>query len=96
MMQLVYTKAAVSDLQRLRAFIAAHDPDSAQRVAAELIRRMAKLCDFPQLGRIVHEAPNPALVRDMGFGRYVVRYAVRGDLIVILRIWHHFELRAPL
>jgi hypothetical protein len=45
---------------------------------------------------MVHEAPNPTLVRDMVFGRYVIRYAVQGDLVVILRIWHHFERRTPL
>jgi plasmid stabilization system protein ParE len=96
MMQLVYTKAAVADLQRLREFIAAHDPNSAARVATELCSRIEKLRDFPQLGRMVHEAPNPILVRDMVSGRYVIRYAVQGDLVVILRIWHHFERRTPL
>ena len=92
MNRLVYTKAAVEDLQRLRAFMAEHDPHSAARVAAELVRRIQKLREFPRMGRPVTEAPDPEMVRDMVFGRYVVRYAlpeedaVREELVVILRV----------
>ena len=93
MRQLVYTKVAVDDLQRLRAFIAERDPRSAGRVAAELGQRITKLCEFPLIGRTVPEAPDPEVVRDMVFGGYVVRYAVHPEIVAILRIWHHFEAR---
>ena len=50
-MKLVYARLAVVDLQRLRAFIAEHDPGSAARVASELIQRIGMLPSFPDLGR---------------------------------------------
>jgi len=36
-MKLLYSKEAVSDLGRLREFIAQHDPDSAERTSATLL-----------------------------------------------------------
>ena len=42
-MRLLYTARAGSDLERLRAFIAAHDPDTAQRVAAAPIDAIERL-----------------------------------------------------
>ena len=50
---------------------------------------------FPNLGRSVVQAPEAEVVRDMVFGSYVVRYSVHTDAVVILRIWHHYEGRAP-
>ena len=93
MRQLVYTKVAVDDLRRLRAFIAERDPQSAAHAAAELGRRILKICEFPSIGRAVAEAPDPEVVRDMVFGNYVVRYAVHQEIVVILRVWHHLEAR---
>lgn len=91
--RLVYTAAAVDDLVRLRAFIAAHDPDAAQRIGADLARRIEALRDTPLMGRAVEAAPDPQTLRDMVFGNYVVRYAVAARSIGVLRVWHHFERR---
>jgi toxin ParE1/3/4 len=92
--RLVYSQEAVADLIRLRAFIAAHDPEAAGRVAGELVTRIEGLCTFPEMGRAVLQAPDPESVRDFVFGKYVVRYAVHGSALVVLRIWHHYENRA--
>ena len=94
-MRLVYAEEAVADLVRLRAFIAEKDPRAAARVAADLITRVEQLRCFPNLGRSVAQAPQAEVVRDMVFGSYVVRYSVHTDAVVILRIWHHYEGRAP-
>lgn len=90
-MRLVYSREAVADLVRLREFIANHDPDAAARIAADLVTRIDGLCAFPEMGRAVSLAPEPDSIRDFVFGKYVVRYAVRGTVLVILRIWHHYE-----
>ena len=90
-MKLVYSQDAVTDLARLRDFIANNDPTAAARVAADLIARINGLCTFPEMGRSVPEAPVPDSVRDFIFGKYVVRYTVHGSALVILRIWHHYE-----
>jgi plasmid stabilization system protein ParE len=89
--KLVYSQDAVTDLARLRDFIATSDPTAATRIAADLIARINGLCAFPEMGRSVPEAPEPESVRDFVFGKYVVRYTVHGSALVILRIWHHYE-----
>jgi len=33
------------------------------------------------------------VLRDAVFGNYVVRYVPRPDVLIILRIWHHYEDR---
>ena len=90
-MRLVYSQEAVADLIRLRAFIANNDTAAAARIAADLVARIDNLCKFPEMGHNVSQAPEPDSIRDFIFGKYVVRYTVRGSALVILRIWHHFE-----
>lgn len=92
-MRLVYSRDALADLVRLRAFIAEKDPASAARVAEEIATRMDNIRTFPDMGRGVDLAPDPQVVRDAVFGNPVVRYTVHKDAIAVLRIWHHFENR---
>lgn len=90
-MKLVYTDDAIEDLKRLRELIAIHDPSAAAKIAAELAGKIEWLPDFPRLGTPVELAPVPESVRDMVFGKYVVRYSVHASVIIILRIWHGLE-----
>lgn len=92
-MKLIYSEPALDDLVRLRAFIEANSPDAANRIALEIVERIENLLTFPHMGRPVDFAPDPNVIRDMVFGRYVVRYAVRQEVIAILRVWHHAEQR---
>ena len=90
-MKLVYSEEAVADLVRLRAFIAEKNPQAAARVASELISRIENLCLFPAMGRPVELAPDPQAIRDAIFGKYLIRYRAHAEVVVILRIWHHYE-----
>ncbi|MCP8688307.1 type II toxin-antitoxin system RelE/ParE family toxin [Marinobacterium sedimentorum] len=90
-MKLVYTDAAIEDLKRLRAFIAVHNPSAAARIAAELVSKIELLPEFPKIGTPVEMAPVPDSVRDMVYGKYVVRYSVHTSAIIILRVWHGLE-----
>ncbi len=90
-MKLVYADEAIDDLKRLREFIAVHNPAAAARIAAELVGKIELLPDFPKLGVPVELAPVPESVRDIIFGKYVVRYSVHASAIIILRIWHGLE-----
>lgn len=92
-MKLLYSEQAIADLVRLRAFIAKNDPTAAARVAAELIARIDNICLFPEIGKSVALAPEPIVIRDFIFGKYVVRYALNSEAAIILRIWHHCENR---
>jgi len=89
--KLVYTDEAIEDLKRLREFIAVHNPLAAARVATELVSKIELLPDFPKMGTPVEMAPVPDSVRDMVFGKYVVRYSVHASAIIILRVWHGLE-----
>ena len=90
-MKRVYTEDAVADLIRLREFIAVHNPHAAARMASELVNKIELLPDFPELGVSVRQAPDPASLRDIIFGQYIVRYSVHADTIIILRVWHSLE-----
>jgi plasmid stabilization system protein ParE len=94
--KLAFSREARGDLVRLRAFIAAHDPSAAERVARRLIRGIERLVRFPRLGRRVIVAPDelaPEEIRDWPVGAYVVRYLIAGDRIIVLRVWHEKEQR---
>lgn len=93
-MRLVYSADAVADLVRLRAFIAEKDPRAA-RIANDLIARLEHLCLFPGMGRPVQSAPDPQTIRDAVVGKYIIRYSVHSEAVVILRLWHHYEDRIP-
>ena len=90
-MKLVYTEEAITDLKRLREFIALHNPIAANKVARELIEKIKLLPDFPHIGQPVQQAPLPDSIRDMIFGSYIVRYSIHNNTIIILRIWHTLE-----
>ena len=90
-MKLVYTVEAIEDLKRLREFIAVHNPIAAQRIARELIARLELLSDFPQMGIPVQMSPLPDEIRDIVFGKYIVRYSMHSKTIIILRVWHGLE-----
>ena len=86
-MKLVYTEEAITDLKRLREFIAAHNPNAANKVAKGLIEKIALLLDFPKIGAPVQQAPLPETIRDMVFNNYIVRYSIHPNTIIILRLW---------
>lgn len=90
-MKLVYTDEAIEDLQRLREFIAAHNPSAAARIATELVGKIELLAEFPNMGAPVEMAPVPDTIRDMVFGKYLVRYSLHTRTIIILRVWHGLE-----
>ncbi|KKO44117.1 plasmid stabilization protein [Arsukibacterium ikkense] len=90
-MKLVYTNDAIEDLKLLREFIAVHNPTAASRIAAELIAKMELLPEFPRMGTPVQMAPVPDVIRDMVFGKYVVRYSIHTSAVIVLRVWHELE-----
>jgi plasmid stabilization system protein ParE len=92
-MRIEYTEVAVSDLIRLREFIAEHNPQAAKKAAAKLIAGIKNLAQQPRLGHPVMLAPDPEKIRDLIPPPYVVRYTVLSKSVMILRIWHQKEER---
>jgi plasmid stabilization system protein ParE len=85
-----FTASATRDLRRLRDFINEHDPAAAARVGKRLGRTIRLIPDQPALGKEVGDLPD---VREPVAGDYVVRYTVRGDAVVVLRVWHGRQSR---
>ncbi|RUO39863.1 plasmid stabilization protein [Aliidiomarina taiwanensis] len=90
-MKLVYADEAIEELKRLRECIDVHNPSAAAKIATELVGKIALLPDFPEMGTPVEMAPVSDSVRDMAFGKYVVRYSLHASSIIILRVWHGLE-----
>ncbi len=89
-MRLRFTYRAVSDLQRLRAFIANDNPLVARRQIEALRRSMRSLIDHPHIGREIDEASG---MRQWIAGDYIVRYFLDEQVLTVNRIWHGKEDR---
>lgn len=91
-MKLSWTARALSDVDRLHAFLAAVNPRAAAQAVQALVRAPAKLLERPRLGARL-EAYDPREVRRIFVGDYEMRYEILGDTIHILRLWHGREDR---
>lgn len=97
-MKLLFTRAARSDLARLRDFLHRFNPGAARRAAESIKSTAISLTVNPKLGSPVTTPDGePAGLRDfpVSFGRYgyVMRYRVTDDAVVVLRVWHGRESR---
>ncbi len=91
LVKLIYAAGAIGDLARLRSFISQHDPSAAARIAASLIAKIEHLRRFPHSGRRFALSPEPQTIRDVIFGKDIVRHLPTHDAIIVLRVWHHRE-----
>lgn len=82
-----WTRLALSDLVALRDYIAADDPKAADAVVAQVREAVARLTEFPESGRIVPERRAQGY-REVIVAPYRVVYAVVGEDVRILRVWH--------
>ena len=85
MRSVVWTLSALADLADIRRYIAAFNPDAAQRIAARLIAVGNGLVNFPDRGRPV---PGTDLREATVVYPYIIRYRVDGDRVLILRVRH--------
>ncbi len=92
-MKLSYSREAISDLIRLRKFIASKNPEAAKIIANSIRKGITQLKTFPYLGVEVELAPDPEMIRDLIIGNYIARYLVHQKQVYILRVWHHKEER---
>jgi len=92
--RLIWLPEAVDDLERVLDHLKPHGSKPTQR-AARCLREAADLLQqFPEAGRPLPDlAPFRDLAVPFGAGAYVIRYRLRDDVVVIVRIWHSRELR---
>ena len=92
-MNLSYSADAIDDLDRLRQFIAQHNEAAANRISLHLVSKIERLADFPQLGTVIDHPDAPDSIRQLVIQKYIVRYLILTDSVVVLRVWHHREER---
>jgi plasmid stabilization system protein ParE len=92
---LIWSPAARDDLVRLRQFIESHNPEAAKRAANALKQAASLLLAHPGVGKRLEGRQDRELFVPFGKRGYVMRYRLDGETIIILRIWHGFEDKAP-
>ena len=91
-MYLKWTSRALSDLARLRAFLALVNRSAAARVVQSLTIAAERLLSHPRIGAKLDEfAPRPA--HHIFVGDYEMRYEIHESTLYILRLWHTREDR---
>lgn len=82
--RVIWSSNAREDLRAIVAYIAGDNPNAARRYRDRLLKASFELAEFPERGR-----PVMSWVRELTLIRpYIIRYAVAGDEVRILRIRH--------
>ena len=87
--QVVWTESAQEDLKRLVSFIAADDPNAAERFGLGLIDHVEQASQQPWSGRKVPEADIEEL-RELIYSPYRIIYEIYEDqkILYVVRVWH--------
>lgn len=92
---IVFSPDALTDVERLRAFLDQANPGAARRAMLAILMAIERLQEFPHLGMTTEDADIRQLVIRFGASGYIVRYAVLAEAgdILVTRIWHGREAR---
>ena len=86
-MRIVWTRAAMSDLEAIRDYIARDSDSYALRFVQRILEAVEFLQKFPELGEVLAEFGERG-VRQRIVQNYRVLYRVRSDHVSILTIVH--------
>ena len=92
MITVIFSRAALHDVERLYAFLTPKNPASGKRAVKRIYQEAQNLASMPLVGRKIDDERREWFV-SFGEGGYVLRYVIIGSEIVILRIWHSREQR---
>jgi toxin ParE1/3/4 len=96
MAQVVWSNAAIDDLQRLREYFEPLLQNLLIKLVDQLIGRTRSLANFPQSGRTVPEFADP-IIREVLSGNYRIVYRYeQSDRVEIVRIFHSAQLLSQL
>ena len=87
--QVVLSQDALTDLERIVAYIAPHNPVAAEQIGSQLLDAAFSLRAFPERGRMVPEFRNPELP-EIIFRSYRIIYRVNStdQSLEVIRFWH--------
>jgi len=87
MIKIEWTRSAITDVKRLRDYIA-HDSEAyAERFVQKIIEGVERAAFFPYSGRRVPESDDER-VREVLFQNYRVMYRVEAERIAVLMVIH--------
>lgn len=90
---LIWSPAALRDVQRCYRFLADKNPDAAKRAVHAIRQGVKVLGHQPQIGRPIEDMAEAFREWQIDFGDsgYVLRYRLATDAVVILAVRHQKE-----
>jgi toxin ParE1/3/4 len=85
-MRIVWSRRAIKHLVSVRDYLAQESPDSAARVAAQILDAVEQLVLYPNLGRPGRIAGTRELV--VPGTPYVIPYRIRGNRVELIAVFH--------
>ena len=94
MSRVIWSPAALLDVQRLYRFLALKNIDAAKRAVAAMRQGVGVLGQQPGIGRPIDEMPDEfrEWIIDFGDSGYVARYRLDSDVVTILAMRHQQEV----
>lgn len=94
MSRLIWSPAALLDVQRLYRFLALKNIDAAKRAVTAMRQGVRVLGQQPGIGRPIDEMPDEFRdwIIDFGDSGYVARYRLDSDVVTILAMRHQKEV----
>ena len=91
---LIWSPAALLDVQRLYRFLALKNIDAAKRAVAAMRQGVGVLGQQPGIGRPIDEMPDEfrEWIIDFWDSGYVARYRLDSDVVTILAMRHQKEV----
>jgi toxin ParE1/3/4 len=84
---LIWSEAALADLDEIEAYIAARSPMNARRVVERFLKISRDQCHFPFAARMIPELQDPTR-RETFVYEYRMMFRVEDDSIRIMRVVH--------
>ncbi len=92
--EIIWLPEALEDVQRLRLFLEDKNPDVAARAGRVLHEGTDLLARFPECSPPMPDGTaRRELFMPFGSGRYILRYILEPQTVVIIRAWHSKEKR---
>ena len=86
-MRILWTDAALKQLEAIRDFLSQTSPDYARRVVERLVKRSEQIAVFPRSGRMVPEYELDE-VRQVIENSYRIIYLIKEDQVEVLAVIH--------
>ena len=89
-MKIRWFRRALNQLVAAEDYIAEDNPDAARELVTRIKRAVARLADYPELGRTGRVEGTRELV--VSRTPYIVAYRVRDDEVIVLAVQHAARL----